>query len=338
MSKWTRGLGAFVFASLLILAGCGGNTEETSNESNNDENNGNNKEETYNVGISIFVDHPSLNAATDGFKAALEESDLTIEYTEQNAQADMNTAKTIAQNLVNNNVDLIFANATPSAQAAASETNEIPIVFTSVTDPVGAELVASMEEPGENITGTADMHPDAIPNTIKFIKEEMDATTIGTIYNAGEQNSVAQVNMMKEAAGNTDLTIEEAVVANSSEVNQAVNSLIGKVDVIYIITDNTVVSSLETVISAAQENDIPLFVGELDSVDRGGFAAYGFNYYDIGYEAGQLAIQILKDGKSPSEIPAQYPQNLKLVINKQAAEEMGIELKPEWDDIAEYVE
>lgn len=340
MRTWQKLIGVSIL-SLAMLVGCGtGDSSETeeggggSTEPADEQE----TEETVTIGISQFVEHPSLDAATEGFKAALEESDINVEFNEQSAQGDQNNAATIADNLVADNVDLIFANATPSAQAAANATTDIPIVFTSVTDPVGADLVDSMEEPGGNVTGTSDTHPDAIPNTIAFIDEHTDAQTVGLIYNAGEQNSVAQVDIVKEAMEGTDLEAVEATVSTSAEVQQATESLLGRADVFYIITDNTVVSALESVIGVAEENDIPMFVGELDSVARGGFAAYGFDYFDIGYEAGQLALQILSGEKTPAEIPAQYPQNLKLVINKQAAEAMGVEMKPEWDDIAEYIE
>lgn len=300
---------------------------------------GSSDEKSYKVGISQFVTHPSLDSATDGFKKALEEEGLSVEYDEQNANGDQTTVQTIAANLAGDNADLIFANATPSALAALNATKDIPIIFTSVTDPVVAQLVQSMEEPGGNVTGTADMHPDAIPNTVKFIHENFPDATIGTVYSAGEPNSVVQVEIMREAAKGLGMNAPvESTVATSAEVKQATESLVGKADVIFIVTDNTVVSALESVVQVANEKDIPLFVGELDSVDRGGFAAYGFSYEDIGYEAGIMAAQILKGEKQPSEIPAQYPQNLKLVINKKAAEEMNIELKDEWNDIAEFIE
>lgn len=339
MRKWRKQLFAFLVTGLLLLAGCGGNGSNE-NETGNGNNGADNGEEkaAFTIGITQIADHPSLNAATEGFKQALSDAGLEVTFDEQNAQGDPNTAKTIAQNLVGAEVDLIFANATPAAQAALSETKDIPIVFTSVTDPVGAELVESMEAPGGNLTGTADMHPDSIPNTVEFIQKYFNGSTIGTIYNAGEQNSVKQIEVMEEALAGSGWTLVTRTVSNTSEVKQAADSLAGEVDVIFIVTDNTVVSALEAVISVAEEQKIPLFVGEHDSVKRGGFAAYGFDYYDIGYEAGQLAVQILKEGKSPAELPAQYPQNLTLLINKQAAEKMGIELLPEWDDIAEYVE
>ena len=317
-------------AGALLLSACGNAESDEAGSSD---------EKTYKVGISQFVTHPSLDSATEGFKKALEEEGLSVEYDEQNANGDQTNVQTIAANLAGDNADLIFANATPSALAALNATKDIPIVFTSVTDPVVAQLVQSMEEPGGNVTGTADMHPDAIPNTVKFIHENFPDTTIGTVYSAGEPNSVAQVEIMREAAKELGMNEPvESTVATSAEVKQATESLVGKADVIFIVTDNTVVSALESVVQVANEKDIPLFVGELDSVDRGGFAAYGFSYEDIGYEAGVMAAQILKGEKQPSELPAQYPQNLKLVINKKAAEEMNIELKDEWNDIAEFIE
>jgi hypothetical protein len=196
-------------------------------------------------------------------------------------------------------------------------------------------LAASTSSP----IGSCGYPGGAIPNTVKFISENFPGKTIGTVYNAGEQNSVAQVEIIKDSIKELGLKdLVTATVSTSAEVKQAAESLIGKADVIYVITDNTVVSALESVSQIANDNDLPLFVGEFDSVKRGGFAAYGFDYKDIGYEAGLLAAQILKGEKKPSELPAQYPQNLKLVINKEAAKEMNIELKDEWKDIAEFIE
>lgn len=333
VNRKTFALISFLLAAFAIFAaGCGKDESETGS--------GENKEKTYKIGISVFANHPSLNAATQGFKKALADKGLKVEFDEQNASADVNNAKIIAQNLVNAKADLIFANATPSAQAAVSEAQAagIPVVFTSVTDPVGAELVESLENPGKNATGTTDYHPEAIPKTVQFIAENFPGKRVGTIYNAGEQNSVKQIEAVKAAMKDTDLKLVEKVVSNSSEIKQAAEALAGEADVFYIITDNTVVNGLEAVIGAAEDHDIPLFVGELDSVKRGGFAAYGFDYYDIGYEAGQLAYSILKEGKKASELPVRYPQNLKLAINAKAAKEMGVEIKPEWKNIAEILE
>lgn len=318
--------------SALILAGCG-NSEETTKEAS-----GESGEKSYQVGITQIAEHPSLDAASVGFQQALKDEGLEVEFDTQVAQGDQNNNQSIANNFVSDQVDLIFANSTPSALGALNATKDIPIVFTSVTDAVGGGLVDSMEAPGGNITGTLDNHPDAIPNTVEFIDKYFDIDTIGVVYNSGEANSVSQIETVKEVIEGTGLKLAEATVSTSAEVKQATESLVGKADVLYIITDNTVVTALESVVQVATDKKIPLFVGELDSVARGGFAAYGFDYNDIGYEAGVMAAEILKGEKEAGEMDVQYPQNLKLVINKEAAEAMGVELNPEWEESAEFIE
>lgn len=336
--KWgKKSIVAIGLVSALLLGGCGSGGDKSSTGENVDTEK-NDGEKMLKVGVTQFVEHPSLDAAYEGFKQALLDEGLKVDYDFQSAQGDQNNTSSIANNFVGDGVDLIFANATPSAYGALNATKDIPIIFTSVTDPVGAKLVKSRENPGGNITGTTDAHPDAIPNTIKFIDEHFEVKNVGVVYNSGEQNSVAQIELVKEAVEGTNLKVVEATVSTSAEVKQATESLVGLADVIYIITDNTVVSALESVIQVATDNKLPLFVGELDSVARGGFAAYGFDYKDIGYEAGIMAAQILKGEKKPEELPVQYPQNLKLLINKKAAAEMGIELKDEWNSIAEFIE
>lgn len=311
-------------AIMLVLAACGKKDETQDEKANADE-------KTYKVGILQYVEHPSLNEATKGFKAALKESGLKVEYDEQNAQGDPANNTTAANNLVGAGNDLIFANATPSAQAVQTATADIPVLFTSVTDAMGAELIQSMEKPGANVTGTVDTHPEAIPNTVKFIANELKAKKLGMVYNAGEQNSRAQVDIVKKEAKKYGVEVVEASANTSADVKQATESLVSKVDAYYIITDNTVVSALDSVLDVATDKKIPVMVGELDSVKRGGFGAYGFSYYDIGYEAGQMAVQILKDGKKPADIPAAYPANLKFEVNKETADKLGIKINKEWN-------
>ena len=327
-SNWKKFL-MVVLGATLILSACG-EGDDNANEKEGS------TEKKYKVGVTQIVEHPSLDAAFDGFKKALEDAGLDVEYDENNAQNDKSINTSIAQKLATSEVDLVFANSTPSAQAVISETQEIPVVFTSVTDAVGAELVESMESPGGNVTGTIDNHPDAITNTMKFLKEELGASKIGMVYNSGEQNSVAQVEAVKEIISDMDMTVVDASVATSADVKQATESLIGKVDSFYIITDNTVVSALESVVSVANENKIPMMVGEFDSVDRGGLATFGFEFFDIGYEAGEMAVKILKEESTPSEIPVQVPQKLKFVMNKETADTIGLEIKEEWN--AEFIE
>lgn len=324
-----------IFSALLVLAGCG-STESQAPQEN--ENTGN-EEEVVKIGVTQIVEHPSLDAAFEGFKQALADHGLdNVEYDVQNAQGDMNNNSSIAGNLVGNNVDLIFANSTPSAQGALSKTDEIPIVFTSVTDPIVAQLVDSLEEPGGNVTGTSDSNPDAIPMTLDFIKNDLGLTKVGLIYNAGEQNSVAQVDRVNEIIEEKGMESVEASVSTSAEVKQAAEALVGRAEVFFIVSDNTVVSAIESVVGVANEADMPLLVSEFDSLNRGGFAAYGFEYYDIGYEAGLKAVDILVNGTSPAVIPVEYPQNVKLLINKNAGIEQGVEIDPAWDDKAEYIE
>nr|WP_318615544.1 ABC transporter substrate-binding protein [Sporosarcina sp. YIM B06819] len=322
MSKLKK-ITIILFSAMLLLVACGGGNQ---NPLSGNEWNG----KKYTVGVTQIVEHPSLNAAYEGFKQALADAGLDVEYQVQNAQNDNSTNMTIATNLVNSNVDLIFANSTSSAQAVASETQEIPIVFTSVTDAVGAQLVDSLENPGGNVTGTIDLHPDVIPLTMTFLKKQLGAKNIGVVFNAGEQNARVQIDKVKELAKEMDLNIIEASVATSADVKQAVDSLIGKVDSLYIIKDNTVVSALESVTSAAFDNKLPMMVGELDSVKRGGLAAYGFSYHDLGYETGQMAVKILTGESKPSELPVQVTKNLQFVVNEETASAIGLDIKEEW--------
>lgn len=318
-----------VLLSVIVLAACGTDDAEDADASSEDK--------TYTIGATQLVEHPSLNAAYEGFKDALKDAGLNVEYDFQNAQNDKTNVSTISKNFVADNVDLIFANSTASALGALQETQEIPIVFTSVTDAVDAGLVDAMDKPGENITGVVDLHPDAIKKTVEFIQANFQGASVGLIYNAGEQNSVTQIEAVKEAAAATDLSFVERTVANSSEVQQATTTLVGDVDVIYIVTDNTVVSALDSVVGVANDQDIPLIVGEPDSLAKGGFATYGIDYHTIGYRTGEMAVEILTGEKKIEEINVEYPPEIQLFINKQAAEEQGIEWKSEWDD-AETVE
>lgn len=324
-------LGLFL-TSVLFLSGC--NDRQTSQSNQIKENS-----KILTVGLMQIVQHPALDAATKGFKNALRDKNLKINYIYQNAQGDLNNSNIIAKNLVNDDVDLIFANSTPCAQSALSVTKDIPIVFTSVADPVGAKLVSTMSRPGGNITGTTDNHPDAIPNILKFIEKEFPGKRIGMIYNAGEQNSISTLARIKEMVKDSKLKIIPVAITSSAEVKQAAQSLVGRVDFIFINTDNMVASAMKSIVSVCEDEKIPLFAGWMEAVKHeGAFASYGFDFETLGYQTGEMASQILLGVKSPSEMPVEYPKKLKLVINKTAANKMGITLKSEWDKIAEYIE
>lgn len=329
----------FAIVGMFILSACGSGTEEQASgqDTANEEASGGDGGE-YVIGATQIVEHPSLDNAYLGFQQAIEDAGIDATFDFQSAQNDQNNVKPISDGFVADQIDLIFANSTPSALGARQATTDIPIVFTSVTDAVDAGLVPSMDEAGENITGVVDLHPEQIDETVRFIDEYFEGAKVGMVYNAGEQNSVNQVEDVKEAAEGTSLTIVERTVANASEVQQAAQSLSGEADVFYIITDNTVVSALDSVVGVANEQDIPLIVGEPDSLQKGGFATFGIDYYTIGYRAGEMAAEILTGEKEISELPPEYPPEIQLFINKDAAEEQGVEWNDDWDDAAEFID
>ncbi|HLQ71911.1 MAG TPA: ABC transporter substrate-binding protein [Bacillota bacterium] len=324
MRKWLSFTIVAVIGSIVLVA-CG------SDDANGDG-------DTFQIGATQIVEHPSLDAAYDGFKDALDDQGLDVEYDFQSAQNDVSNAGTIGKNFVSDDVDLIFANSTPSAMGAKQATSDIPIVFTSVTDAEIAGLVESNDEPGENVTGVVDLHPDQITRTIEFIDDNFPDSTIGMVYNAGEENSVVQVEYVKEALEGTTLDMTDRSISTSAEVQQAASSLVGEADVFYIITDNTAVSALESIIGVANDNDMPLFVGEPDSVEKGGFMAFGFDYYDLGYRSGEMAAEILTDDKEAGELSVEFPPNVEVYMNKEAAEAQGIDWNDEWEEDANLVE
>ncbi|WP_440896901.1 ABC transporter substrate-binding protein [Amphibacillus sp. Q70] len=321
--------------TLIVLGACAQDNQDDSEETGDSGQEDTQETGTYQIGVSQFIEHPSLDAAYEGFQAAIEEAVLDVEYDLRNAQGDQSNTSTIAQNFVADNVDLVFANATPSAQAALQATSDIPIVFTSVTDAIEAGLVESLDQPDRNITGVMDMHPDAIIETVNFIDQYFPESAVGVVYNAGEQNSVIQIDHVNEAVQDTSLTVVERTVSTSAEVQQATTSLVGEADLIYIVTDNTVVSALETVVAVAEEQQLPLVVGEPDSLTRGGFATFGIDYYTIGYRTGEMAVDILTEGIEPADISIEYPPEMQLFINQSAVEAQGIEWNSDWDEIAE---
>lgn len=278
------------------------------------------------VGITQIVEHPSLDQARQGFIDRLGElgyvEGVDIVYDIQSAQGDLATAQTIARKFQADGVDLILAIATPTAQATAHIVKDIPILITAVTDPVAADLVQSIERPGTNVTGTSDLTP--VREQLELLKEIVpQARRVGVVYNAGEVNSVVQVELARQAAASLGFTLVEATAANSSEVLQAAQSLQGRVDAIYVPTDNTVVSALESVILVAERARLPLIAGEADSVAKGALATLGIDYYKLGRQTADIAYRVLQ-GEDPAGIPIEYLNDLDLVVNVAAAKRMGV--------------
>jgi len=293
----------------------------------------------FKIGISQLAEHPALDSAREGFIEALKEAgyedgkNIKIEY--QNAQGDVNNAQTIARKFTDENVDMILAIATQAAQAAANVTKEIPILITAVTDPVTAGLAESLDKPGKNVTGTTDINP--VDEQIKLVKELVpQAERVGILYNSGEINSKIQVDIAKEIVEDLGMTLVEAAVSNSNEVSQATQSLMGRVDAIYVPTDNTIVSSIGAVIKAANENNIPVIGSERGQVDAGAVATKGIDYRELGKQTGQIAVEVIK-GKKPQDTPIQKPKTVTLIINKKAAETIGLAIPEEILSKAEEV-
>ena len=316
-----------------MLLGCGQSPESTDTQSSEST-----TTEKF-VAITQIVEHPALDATREGVKDELAEAGLkegeNLKWQWESAQGNPSTAAQIASKFVGDRPDVIVAIATPSAQAIISATKEIPVIFTAVTDPIGAKLVGNLEKPGELVTGVTDLSP--IGEQLDLIKEiTPEVKRVGVLYSAGESNSVSLVELLKKEAISRDLEIVEATAAQSSNVATAAQSLIGKVDVIYVPTDNTIVSALEAAIQVATENKIPLYAGDTDSVERGAIAALSFNYYDVGRQTGKVVLEVL-EGKKPGDIPVKSVEKLQLFVNLKAAEAMGVEIPESVKSRAEKV-
>ena len=311
----------------LVIGASGCSSTATNEESINKEN-----AENYKIGVIQLVEHAALDAVYEGFvdglkEAGLEEGkNITIDY--QNAQGDQSNCQTIATKLVNDRNDLILAIATPAAQAVANTTKEIPILVTAVTDPADSKLVASNEVPGGNVSGTSDLTP--VKEQIGLIPQILpDAKTVGLLYCSSEVNSKFQIELAKKEAEALGFETVKATVSNSNEIQQVVQSLVGKVDAIYIPTDNMLAAGMATVAQVTIPAGIPVIVGAEGMVTSGGTATYGINYYDLGKLTATQAVAILKEGKSPAEMPIEYSSDCNLIINQEAVAQMGLTLPKE---------
>jgi putative ABC transport system substrate-binding protein len=281
------------------------------------------------VGITQIVEHPSLDATRKGFIDGLQDlgyvSGKKIEYDYKNAQNNRPVSVQIARKFVGDRVDLILSISTPSSQDAAAATKEIPILFSAITDPVSAGLVKSLSNPGRNLSGTTDRSPVAAQ--MDLIHEILpNAKRIGTIYNPGEANSVASVREIQAESTKRGMMLIEAPAPSSSAVKTAAETLVGKVDAIHIPTDNTVVLALESVIKVCQDNKIPLFAADVESVSRGAMAAVAIDYYKLGRQTGAMAKKIFQLESRISEMPVEEQKDLLLHLNIGQASRMGCKI------------
>ena len=280
------------------------------------------------VDVTAIVEHPALDAVRDGVKDALAAGgfkvgeNLTFNY--ESAQGNPGTAAQIARQFIGNGPDVIVPISTPSAQAVVSATRDIPIVFSAVTDPVGAQLVKQLQKPGGNVTGLSDLSP--VADHVALIKEILPSVkTIGVLFNPGETNSVTLVELLKKFGAEQGIAVVESAATRSSEVQNAARALAGRVDAIYVPTDNTIVSALESAVTVAIESKLPLFTADTDSVSRGAVAALGFNSYDVGKQTGAIVVRIL-NGEKAGDIDIEVAAGTDLVINPGAAEKISLTL------------
>ena len=275
-------------------------------------------EKEIKVGITQIVEHPSLDAARKGVEKALKEKGKNIKIEYQSAQGDFGTAQLIAKSYASSKKDVIIAISTPSAQAALNATKTIPIVYTAVTDGASAGLK------GNNITGTSDMSPlDKQAELIKTLLPK--AKKVGFIYNPSEQNSLLLLEKFKGIAKAKGLTVVEKGVSSVNDINLAIDSLLGQIDVLYIPTDNLVYSSASLVIQKANKKNVPVIASTNDIVEKGALATESIDYEKLGYQTGERVIDVL-NGKAPKDIPVETLKQTTLVVNQKIAKKYNISL------------
>ena len=323
--KFVKGIAAAAIAamSMGMLAGCGGGSDTQQDA------------EMHKVGIVQLMQHGALDQANQGLVEGLAAAGYVVgenlEIDQQNAQGDQSNLQSIAQQFLSNDVEMIMAIATPAAQVMAANTEEIPIVATAITSFEQAGLVESNEAPNTNVTGTHDMTP--IAEQIDLLLQILpDAKSIGTVYTSSEKNSQVQVGILKEVCEAKGLTVVERTVSTVNDIQQATQSLVEEnVDAVWLCTDNNVASAMPQVVGVTDAAGIITVCAEESMVMSGGTITYGINFYQIGYDAGLMAAEILNGEAVPAEMPIQGPkqEDLKLVINPEAVEIIGVEIPAE---------
>ena len=275
------------------------------------------------VAITAIVEHPALDAVRDGVKEALTaagyEEGKNLKWQYQSAQGNTGTAAQIARKFIGDKSDVIVAIATPSAQAVAAATKDIPLVYSAVTDPV-----PSMAASGSNITGVSDALE--LGKQIELIKRVApNAKRVGMVFNPGEANSVVVLEQLRKLLPEHGMSLVDAAAPRSVDVGSAARSLIGKADVFYTSTDNNVVSAYEALVKVGMDAKIPLVAADTDSVARGAVAAYGMDYKAIGVQTGEMVVRILK-GEKPGDIASETSNKLSLHVNPGSAQKQGVTL------------
>ncbi len=312
MKRFRKVLATMAMASL--IAGCSSSTPASSTASATSTSG-----EVYNVGVAQLVDHPSLNtireAMMDEFneQGYVEGENLIVDY--QNAAGKTSNIDSIMSGYAADQDDLIIAIATPTALSAQNYSDQIPVVFSACSNPVEVGLVADMEKPGGNITGTSDeIQVDQIVDLM--LKLSPDIKTVGVLYNAGEANSVSNVERFKKVAEEKGLKVIEKTGTDNTTLQQAAVDLASSCDAIFSPNDNTVATGMASLGQVAKDAGIPYYVGADSMVETGGFATVGINYEELGRETAKMAIEVL-NGKSPADMPVKvFKDDLNVYINE----------------------
>ena len=290
------------------------------------------------IGIAKIVQHDALDAVEQGIIDAVKDAGISASYDLQNANGDANTASQIASQFRDEKVDVAVGIATPVAISLANTMKDTPIVFGTVTDPLGAGLVSTLEHGEGNVTGMSDELPSK--EHIKLFKEIAGIKTLGYIYTASEDNSISALKLVEDGCKEAGLELVVQAISNSSEVKQAAEAIVSRVDGIYLTTDNTVFSALPSLVAVCNDAKKPIFSGDVTGAKNGGcFMASGFNYYKAGYATGEMVVEILK-GKKPSEIPVRFmtkPEDSDLLFDLDVAKACGITIPQKYLDQASFI-
>ena len=315
-----------VMLILSLLVGCQKNTENLSNKSEEttktEESQGKVK-----IGLVKFIDHVSLDAAKEGFLEELKDNGIDYELVDLSANGDISLIPTLANQLQSENVDLIYAIATPSAQAVKNVIKDKPIVFSAVTDPVGAGLVKSLEKPDANVTGVSD-YIDPEIQVDDFLKLYPDTKTFGVIYSTSEQNSQVQVEELEKVLDKKGIKLEKVGVNNVNDIPQAIASLSTKIDALFALTDNLVANAGPIVAADLLKENIPSLSAEEGQVKKGLLMSKGVNYEEQGKQAARLAIKII-NGQEVKDLPVEYNEVNQQLVNEKTAKALGVDLNSE---------
>ena len=335
--------GIVLLLTLLLVAalcGCAGNsTAQTSSHGATTSSAAGDDGQKLQIGVIQLAEHPSLDTIRTSVVEQLTEQlgADRLEFDLQNAQGDPSNINSIIQKFVGAQKDMIITIATSPAQAALSATSEIPIVFAAVSDPVGASLMTDMQHPQANITGTSDRLP--IEEIFALMEQTAgDVQTVGLLYNSGEPNSLSAVEEAKAYCDANGIAYVESVATNAGEAQQAATSLVGKCDVVFTPTDNTIATAMPVVSQVMIDAKIPLFTGADSMVIDGGFATVGIDYTVLGQVTADMAAQIL-NGTPIEQVPAVEMTNFAKVINSTTAQALGIDISAlQADDSVKIVE